>query len=210
MIFARRTTRMRSSLFCIACLLLASGAFAEESFFQHSVRSPRQQEVIYFLMPDRFANGNAENDAGGISGGVGESGFDPAGMYSFHGGDLAGIQAKLDYLHHLGITSIWTTPIFRNRAVQSLEEGKPVRTGYQGYRIHDYTAPKRSWKNLLPKQTNAESKLSSISSSIIPRTSSNLKMAPPVTNTSFRSHTSMPMGILSTTATTSIVPISQS
>ena len=130
---------MRSGLFCIACLLLASAAFAEENFFQHSVRSPRQQEVIYFLMPDRFANGNAENDAGGISGGVGESGFDPAGMYSFHGGDLAGIQAKLDYLHHLGITSIWTTPIFRNRAVQSFEEGKPVRTGYHGYWILDFT-----------------------------------------------------------------------
>jgi glycosidase len=130
---------MRSGLFCIACLLLASGAFAEESFFQHSARSPRQQEVIYFLMPDRFANGKAENDAGGIPGGVAQSGFDPAGMYSFHGGDFAGIQAKLDYLRHLGITSIWMTPIFRNRAVQSFEEGKPVRTGYHGYWILDFT-----------------------------------------------------------------------
>src|SRR5262245_63140204 len=111
---------MKRSFF-VAWLLLASGAFAEESFFQNSVRSPRQQEVIYFLMPDRFANGKADNDTGGISGGVAQSGFDPAGAYSFHGGDLAGIQAKLDYLQHLGITSIWMTPIFRNRAVQSFE-----------------------------------------------------------------------------------------
>jgi glycosidase len=129
---------MKCSFF-VACLLLASGAFAEESFFQNSVRSPRQQEVIYFLMPDRFANGKAANDTGGIDGGVAQSGFDPAGTYSFHGGDLAGIQAKLDYLHHLGITSIWMTPIFRNRTVQSFEEGKPVRTGYHGYWILDFT-----------------------------------------------------------------------
>jgi alpha-amylase len=134
-----RPPPMKSGLFWIACLLLASQAFAEESFFQHSVRSPRQQEVIYLLMPDRFANGKAENDTGGIAGGVSQSGFDPAGIYSFHGGDLAGVQAKLDYLHHLGITSIWMTPIFRNRAVQSFEEGKPVRTGYHGYWILDFT-----------------------------------------------------------------------
>jgi glycosidase len=129
---------MKRSLF-IAYLLVTSGAFAEESFFQKSVRSPRQQEVIYFLMPDRFANGKAENDTGGIDGGVAKSGFDPAGTYSFHGGDLAGIQRRLDYLKHLGITSIWMTPIFRNRAVQSFEEGKPVRTGYHGYWILDFT-----------------------------------------------------------------------
>jgi glycosidase len=131
---------MKSGPFWIAWLLLAAGASAEPSFFQQSVRSPRQQEVIYFLMPDRFANGKTENDSGGISGGVAESGFDPAGMYSFHGGDLAGVQAKLDYLAHLGITSIWMTPIFRNRAVQSFEEGKPVPTGYHGYWILDFTA----------------------------------------------------------------------
>ena len=71
--------------------------------------------------------------------GSNQSGFDPAGMYSFHGGDLAGIQAQLDYLDHLGITSIWMTPIFRNRAVQSFEEGKPLRTGYHGYWILDFT-----------------------------------------------------------------------
>jgi alpha-amylase len=130
---------MKRGFFWIACLLLASGAFADENFFQDSVRSPRQQEVIYFLMPDRFANGKAENDSGGIPGGIAESGFDPTGMYSFHGGDLAGIQAQLDYLDHLGITSIWMTPIFRNRAVQSYEEGKPVRTGYHGYWILDFT-----------------------------------------------------------------------
>ena len=63
-----RPRPMKSGLFWIACLLLASGASAQESFFQHSVRSPRQQEVIYFLMPDRFANGKAENDTGGITG----------------------------------------------------------------------------------------------------------------------------------------------
>jgi glycosidase len=130
---------LKSGLPWIAYLLFASGAFAEQNFFQPSVRSPRQQEVIYFLMPDRFANGKAENDSGGIPGGTPESGFDPAGNYSFHGGDLAGIQAHLDYLDHLGITSVWMTPIFRNRPVQSFEEGKPVRTGYHGYWILDFT-----------------------------------------------------------------------
>ena len=78
-------------------------------------------------MPDRFYDGNQANNSGGNAGGPAKSGFDPAGAYSFHGGDLKGIQDKLGYLAHLGITSIWMTPIFRNRAVQSFEEEKPPK-----------------------------------------------------------------------------------
>ena len=130
---------MRPRPFLLVGALAASLALAEDTFFQPSVRSPRQHEVIYFLMPDRFYDGNQANNSGGNARGPAKSGFDPTGAYSFHGGDLKGIQDKLGYLAHLGITSIWMTPIFRNRAVQSFEEGKPPRTGYHGYWILDFT-----------------------------------------------------------------------
>jgi glycosidase len=133
------STRMKRRYFLLACALASSWAFAEDSLFQPSVRSPRQREVIYFLMPDRFADGNPQNNHGGAATEAGQSGFDPAGMFSFHGGDLAGVQEKLDYLNRLGATSVWMTPIFRNRTVQSFEEGKPIRTGYHGYWILDFT-----------------------------------------------------------------------
>lgn len=130
---------MKRNGLLVAWALAASLACAEDALFEPSVRSPRQHEVIYFLMPDRFADGNPENNHGGFTGGTAKSGFDPAGTFSFHGGDLQGVQNKLEYLDHLGITSIWMTPIFRNRAVQSFEEGQPVRTGYHGYWILDFT-----------------------------------------------------------------------
>ena len=57
----------------------------------------------------------------------------------FHGGDLQGVTAKLDYLRDLGATSIWMSPIFRNRAVQNYGEGGPSKAGYHGYWILDFT-----------------------------------------------------------------------
>ena len=109
----------------ILLLILASlVSRGDDSIFQPSVRSPRLGEIIYFLLPDRFNDGDPSNNRGrSTSADPNESGFDPANPYFFHGGDLQGVTAKLDYLRDLGATSIWMSPIFRNRAVQNYGEG---------------------------------------------------------------------------------------
>jgi len=94
-------------------------------------------EVIYFLLPDRFENGDASNDRGGLKGGPLVTGFDPAAKGFYHGGDLRGLLSRLDYIQALGATAVWLAPIFKNRPVQ----GAPGQesAGYHGYWITDFT-----------------------------------------------------------------------
>jgi len=112
--------------------LLATPAAAQD----YRARLP-QDEVIYFVLPDRFANGDPANDRGGLKGDRSTTGFDPADARYYHGGDLKGLQAKLPYLQKLGITAIWVAPIFVNKPVQ----GGPGQqsAGYHGYWITDFT-----------------------------------------------------------------------
>lgn len=98
---------------------------------------PVEGEVIYLVMPDRFANGDTANDRGGVSGDRMATGFDPASKAFYHGGDLKGATAKLDYIHGLGVTAIWLTPVFRNKAVQSADGH--TSAGYHGYWPLDFT-----------------------------------------------------------------------
>ena len=88
-------------------------------------------------MPDRFANGDPSNDQGGLSGDRLVTGFDPTDKGFYHGGDLAGLAAKLDYLDQMGVTAIWMTPVFKNKPVQG--SGSDISAGYHGYWITDFT-----------------------------------------------------------------------
>src|SRR3981081_77601 len=97
----------------LAALLLWSGAFAQE----YRERLP-QDEVIYFLLPDRFDNGDAGNDRGGLRGGGVMTGLGPAAEVFYHGVDLRGLLARLDYIQHLGATAIWLGPVYKNKPVQ--------------------------------------------------------------------------------------------
>jgi glycosidase len=131
---------MRLSLSPLAWILVVSTLSGADSFYQPSVRSPHQNEVIYFLLPDRFNDGNPANNEGKLASDErSRSGFDPSNPHFFHGGDLEGIERKMDYLVELGVTSIWMTPIFRNRSVQMFGEGVPPKAGYHGYWILDFT-----------------------------------------------------------------------
>ncbi|MDT8408857.1 MAG: alpha-amylase family glycosyl hydrolase [Wenzhouxiangellaceae bacterium] len=96
-----------------------------------------EDEIIYFVMPDRFANGDAGNDTGGIEGHPAQHGFDPAHKGFYHGGDLKGLTDRLDYIAGLGATAIWLTPVFVNKPVQ----GPPgdLSAGYHGYWITNFT-----------------------------------------------------------------------
>ena len=104
---------------------------------QAPARDPIQDDVFYFVMPDRFANGDPANDTGGIPGDRLDHGFDPTDKGFFHGGDLAGLTAQLDYLQQMGTTAIWMTPVFKNNPVQG--SGADISAGYHGYWYVDMT-----------------------------------------------------------------------
>ena len=93
---------------------------------------PGAGQTVYFLLTDRFANGSTANDTGGYAGGPDQTGFDPTRLSHYHGGDFAGLMAKLDYIKGLGATAVWVTPPFKNKPMQ---EGT---AGYHGYWILDF------------------------------------------------------------------------
>ncbi len=93
---------------------------------------PGAGQIFYFVLTDRFANGRTDNDTGGYAGGPDETGFDPTRIGFYHGGDFAGLTAKLDYIKNLGATAVWVTPPFKNKPMQS------GSAGYHGYWILDF------------------------------------------------------------------------
>jgi glycosidase len=103
-----------------------------------SLRGPLTGERFYFVLPDRFANGDPSNDTGGIDGDRTEHGYDPTDTGFYHGGDLAGLTERLDYLDGMGITAIWLTPVMTNQAVQG-DPGEES-AGYHGYWVTDFTS----------------------------------------------------------------------
>ncbi|MFJ4341338.1 pullulanase-type alpha-1,6-glucosidase [Streptomyces sp. NPDC088915] len=100
-------------------------------------RQDLTREQFYFVLPDRFANGDASNDRGGLTGSRTRTGFDPTDKGFYQGGDLKGLTRRLDYIKGLGTTAIWMAPIFKNRPVQG--EGENASAGYHGYWITDFT-----------------------------------------------------------------------
>jgi glycosidase len=102
----------------------------------HSQRGPVTDENFYFVMADRFENGDTANDRGGLPDDPLVSGFDPTKKGFYNGGDLKGLRSRIDYIRGLGTTSIWLTPSFKNKPVQ-LEDGPSA--GYHGYWITDFT-----------------------------------------------------------------------
>ena len=72
------------------------------------------EDVVYLIMPDRFANGDPSNDEPAEARGS----HDRANPRAYHGGDLRGIREQLPYLKDLGVTAIWLTPVVKNGAAQ--------------------------------------------------------------------------------------------
>lgn len=95
------------------------------------------EAVVYFMMTDRFFDGNESNNT---ASGADTYGKNP-GLY--HGGDFAGVTAKLDYLQDLGVNTIWITPVVENiKGVAVTDEGSkdvPYNAAYHGYWASDFT-----------------------------------------------------------------------
>jgi glycosidase len=83
---------------------------------------------VYFLLTDRFANGDTENDYDCM----------PENAESYHGGDFKGLISKLDYLQELGINTIWITPIVDN--IEDIVDIDNNQQAYHGYWAKDFTA----------------------------------------------------------------------
>lgn len=83
-------------------------------------------DVLYLIMPDRFANGDVSND---VVKGMKEARVDRKDPFARHGGDFKGIDNHLDYIKDLGVTAIWLNPVQENDMAQG---------SYHGYAITDY------------------------------------------------------------------------
>jgi glycosidase len=79
-----------------------------------------RDDVIYLIMPDRFADGDPAND---------QPFYDRGKPMAYHGGDLRGIREHLGYLHDLGVTALWLTPVWKN-----------TDADYHGYHVVDFYA----------------------------------------------------------------------
>ena len=88
-------------------------------------------DVLYMLMPDRFANGKPDND---MVKGMRDQLVDRSAPSLRHGGDLEGIRRHLDYFNQLGATALWLTPVLEND--RPADEGK--FSTYHGYATTDY------------------------------------------------------------------------
>lgn len=129
--------RSVSSLAAAAALLAFGAAGAAASApADYRARLP-QDEVIYFVLPDRFDNGDPSNDRGGLTGDRLATGFDPTSKAFYNGGDIRGLIKRLDYIQGMGATALWVAPIFKNKPVQG-PKGQES-SGYHGYWITDFT-----------------------------------------------------------------------
>ncbi|MBB5394788.1 glycoside hydrolase family 13 protein [Mucilaginibacter sp. AK015] len=90
------------------------------------IQGVTNKDFIYLLMPDRFSNGDKNND---VVAGLTETGLHRDSMYSRHGGDIQGVMNHLDYLKDLGVTTIWMTP--------EVENDMPMAS-YHGYAVTDH------------------------------------------------------------------------
>lgn len=88
-------------------------------------------DVLYLIMPDRFANGDPSNDDPVVSRGL----HDRSKARYYHGGDFQGILQHLDYLKDLGVTALWITPIYDNANQLGLRQAV---TDYHGYGAVDF------------------------------------------------------------------------
>lgn len=95
-------------------------------------------DVIYLLMPDRFARSAKQEQSSDI---------DVTNPNGWHGGNIRGIIEQLDYIKDLGVTTIWLTPVFENNNPSQKIDGKVYET-YHGYSITNFYDLDKHYGNL--------------------------------------------------------------
>ena len=130
-----KKSRTLTGIFVAIALLTTSTSYAQvnSEFVKPVVRGPQSDESVYFIMTDRFENGDTSNDYGGIDKSKNVSGYLPDDIGWWHGGDFKGIIKRLDYIKSMGFTSIWITPPVVQKSVQGSS------AAYHGYWGLDFT-----------------------------------------------------------------------
>ena len=101
----------------------------EDGRYLHVASPDWRDQVIYFLMTDRFDDGDPSNNDQGLNE------YDPQDSHRYSGGDLQGVINRMDYIQGLGATAVWTTPPVANQWWS--EEAQ--FSGYHGYWARDFT-----------------------------------------------------------------------
>jgi len=135
---ARPTVARRLCAFALAAPLLLGGAravAAAAAAVPSYLERPPEQEILYFLLPDRFAK-SAPAPETSRGGDRLVTGYDPSDPKFYHGGSLRGVIDRLGYIQALGATALWLAPVFVNQPVQ----GPPGHesAAYHGYWITDF------------------------------------------------------------------------
>lgn len=97
------------------------------------------RDLTYLMLPDRFANGDPSNDAYRD---LRDTASDRNNKFARHGGDLKGVQDRLDHFLDLGVTAVWFTPVTEND-MPRMREGQWDMAGYHGYWFTDHYAVDR-------------------------------------------------------------------
>ena len=95
----------------------------------------RANDLVYLIMADRFVNADPSNDR---VAGLRDTVSDRTDPFARHGGDLKGVESRLDYLKDLGVTTVWMTPVLENDMPRTMEAGQYNMSGYHGYWITDH------------------------------------------------------------------------
>jgi glycosidase len=138
--------RRCASAFALALVLIAPASAAPRSgpslaaLARPAPDSSLATDRIYFVMTDRYANGDPANDTGGLVGTTQVTGYDPTSTAWWHGGDLRGLtggctdpKQGLERIKDLGFNAVWITPVVVNQISQG-DSG-----GYHGYWGLDFT-----------------------------------------------------------------------
>jgi glycosidase len=92
------------------------------------IRGITSEDFIYLIMPDRFSNGDPSNDR---IAGLKDQSLNRDTIFERHGGDLKGIENKLDYLQDLGVTALWLNPVIENDMPNRTEHGYAFTDHYK-------------------------------------------------------------------------------
>jgi len=128
-LYKQRTLSM-VLLSCLSLLVVAEEQALVKEHIQQHVPSPDwRKQIIYFLMIDRFADGDSSNND------QGQGEYNPLSLKHFNGGDISGVEQHLDYIKNLGATAVWMTPPVENMWYSSASD----YYGYHGYWALDFT-----------------------------------------------------------------------
>jgi glycosidase len=119
----------------LAAVLLLSCARAVGAAPPSYLERLPEQEIIYFLLPDRFAKSDPEPETARTGDRL-VTGYDPTDPRFYHGGSLRGVVRQLGYIQALGATALWIAPVFVNQPVQGPAGHESA--AYHGYWITDF------------------------------------------------------------------------